>query len=103
MKQVARDKNLHVIFAVTLMAVLGVSSIAPILPALAIHNGTLENEKVVTSNLQSLAQDMINHGIKSPAILIFGKYINPELKLNIANEISKIKPEDVLETVWTAH
>lgn len=98
----------------TLIVYMGLSNVVQILrglkknlnidmPALAIHNGTLENEKVVTSNLQSLAQDMINHGIKSPAILIFGKYINPDLKINIANEISKIKPEEKLETVWTAH
>ncbi len=46
------------------------------LPVIAIHNGTLDDEKIVVSTLGNLAQDMINSGIQSPAILVFGKYIN---------------------------
>ncbi len=46
------------------------------LTAIAIHNGTLEDEKVVVSSLDRLAQDMINEGIKSPAILIFGQHVS---------------------------
>jgi uroporphyrin-III C-methyltransferase len=50
------------------------------LPAIAIHNGTLEDEKVVISTLEHLAQDMINSGIQSPAILIFGQHISHGLQ-----------------------
>jgi siroheme synthase len=50
------------------------------LPAIAIHNGTLEDEKVVVSTLENLAQGMINSGIQSPAILIFGKHISNSLQ-----------------------
>lgn len=46
------------------------------LTAIAICNGTLEEEKCVISDLENLAQDVINANIKSPTILIFGKYIN---------------------------
>lgn len=73
------------------------------LPALAIHNGTLEDEKIVISTLQRLAQDMINHGIKSPAILVFGKFINTALNFDTANELLKLTSSEPLDEVWSAH
>ena len=50
------------------------------LPVIAIHNGTLEDEKIVVSSLENLAQDMINSGIQSPALLIFGQHISNNLQ-----------------------
>lgn len=50
------------------------------LPVIAIHNGTLEDEKVLVSTLGDLAQDMINSGIQSPAILIFGQHVSNSLQ-----------------------
>ena len=55
--------------------------IEPNLTAITIHNGSLEDEKLIISNLSNLAQDLIDNEIKPPALLIFGKHINTELVL----------------------
>ncbi len=50
-------------------------------PALAISNGSLDNEKIIYSDLANLAQEIINAEIASPAILVLGKHIQRNLKL----------------------
>ncbi len=52
-------------------------------PALAISNGSLENEKIIYSDLANLAQEIINAEIASPAILVLGKHIQRNLKLSL--------------------
>ncbi len=64
------------------------------LPVIAIHNGTLDDEKVVTSVLGSLTQDMINSGIQSPAILIFGQHISTSLQYSDKAELRKLYADD---------
>ncbi len=65
------------------------------LPVIAIHNGTLDDEKIVASVLGSLTQDMINSGIQSPAILIFGQYISTSLQYSDKSELRKLYGDDV--------
>lgn len=73
----------------TLIVYMGLSNVVKIieglkrnldsdLTAIAVYNGTLEDERLLVSDLENLAQDMINAVIVSPAILIFGKHINNE-------------------------
>ncbi len=44
-------------------------------PAIAISNGSLDNEKIIYSNLSNLAQEIINAELASPAILVLGQHI----------------------------
>ena len=64
-------------------------------PALAISNGSLENEKIICSDLANLAQEIINAEIASPAILVLGKHIKRNLQLSrnsfvIASEVKQL-------------
>lgn len=52
-------------------------------PALAISNGSLENEKIIYADLANLAQEIINAEIASPAILVLGRHIQRNLKLSL--------------------
>ncbi len=65
------------------------------LPVIAIHNGTLDDEKIVVSTLEHLAQAMINSGIQSPAILIFGQHISNSLQYPNRSDIRKLYLDDV--------
>ncbi len=50
-------------------------------PAIAIQDGSLESEKIIKSDLSSLAQALIDEAAKSPVILVFGAHIARELEL----------------------
>ncbi len=49
--------------------------------AIAISNGSLDNEKIIYSTLSDLPQDIINAEIASPCILVLGKHIKQNLKI----------------------
>lgn len=46
-------------------------------PAIAICHGSLDDQKKLISNLSELAQRIIDHGLKSPTILLLGQHISP--------------------------
>jgi uroporphyrin-III C-methyltransferase len=71
------------------------------LPVIAIHNGTLDDEKIVISTLGYLAQDMINSGIQSPAILIFGQHISNSLQYSDKASIARLYASDANSGTFT--
>ena len=52
------------------------------LPVAVIQNGSLPSEKTVVGIVETIAQLIENEQISAPAILIFGKVVNLQLKLN---------------------
>ncbi len=49
--------------------------------AVAISNGSLDNEKIVYSTLTNLAQEIINAELAAPVILVLGRHVKRGLKL----------------------
>jgi uroporphyrin-III C-methyltransferase len=47
----------------------------PETPACAIENGTLKNQREVTSTLRGLAKDVLSEKIGSPAIVVIGDVV----------------------------
>lgn len=58
-------------------------------PAIAIQDGTLENQKIISSDLANLPQAIIDQSLKSPVLLVFGEHIKRELNLLEAGQISQ--------------
>lgn len=70
----------------TLIAYMGLSNIVEIcdffkqkayeqLPVIAIENGSLQDQRLIESNIENLSQELIDRSFKSPVIFYFGKFI----------------------------
>lgn len=46
------------------------------LPVMIIQNGTMPNERVLLTNVRSMAQDISKEAISSPAIMVLGEVVN---------------------------
>lgn len=65
---------------------------SPLEPVAVIQEATLATQKIVTGNTADIVQQVSDHGISSPAVIIIGKVVEERKRLKTILEEAKITP-----------
>ncbi|UCE94050.1 MAG: uroporphyrinogen-III C-methyltransferase [Flavobacteriaceae bacterium] len=92
-RQLSLDLSLAAQSSATIVVLMGMHKLPQIvrvfqnlnkgfLPAAVIQNGTLENERSVVGNVDSIIDQVESEGLSSPAIILFGEVARKESQFN---------------------